>query len=235
MNNFFFDRFMKQIRSNIFAGLLLIIPLAGSLLIIIKLFNWADSFLPDLIHTKWFPGVGLLVGLISVYLLGVLAKNWFGRKIISSGNSVIVRIPFLNKIYLVLKQIIDTVTMDKKKVFDRAVMIEFPRKECYTLGLVTSEKNESFSVSLGRKVVAVFIPNAPNLTAGFLQYVPEEDVITLDIPVETALKLVMSCGILSTEKSPLETATPASSNHWNWLDIFGKKPKNVTGLFDPRD
>jgi uncharacterized membrane protein len=236
MAHYFTQRFLKNLRNNIFAGLLLIIPVAGSIMIIVKLFLLADAALPRMLGMHWIVGTGALVSLIIAYLLGFLAKHWLGRKVIATGNAIIVSIPVLNKVYLVLKQIIDTVTIDRKKLFDRAVMIEFPRPGCYALGLVTSDSNAAFSAKMGRKLLAVFVPKVPNPTTGFLLYVPEEDVVTLDIPAEIALKLVVSGGLLGADALDGTAKLPTSAKHWNWMDIFGGKERRAKRhVPDPRD
>jgi uncharacterized membrane protein len=234
MASFATERFFRQFRNTILTGVLLVIPVAGSLFIIWKVFLLIDRALPAVMGARWFPGVGFFVTLAFIYLVGLLAKNWFGRKIIETGNSVIIRIPFLNKIYLVLKQIIDTVTMDRKSLFNRTVLVEFPRKDSYAIGFITSENNAGLSIKAGRKLLAVFVPKAPSPVTGFLLYVPEEEVITLDISVEAGFKLIVSAGLIGTEK-PVMTMheTPL---HWKWTDIFKRKhrpPKSVP--HDPRD
>jgi uncharacterized membrane protein len=233
---YFRQRFLKSVRNNILAGILLIIPVAGSIMIIVKLFLLADAALPRMLGMHWIVGTGALVSLIIAYLLGFLAKHWLGRKVIATGNAVIVSIPILNKVYLVLKQIIDTVSVDRKKLFERAVMIEFPRPGSYALGLVTSDSNAHFSAKMGRKLLAVFVPKVPNPTTGFLLYIPEEDVVTLDIPAEVALKLVVSGGLLGADALENAAKLPSSTKHWNWMDIFGGKARRVKKhMADPRD
>jgi len=219
------DRFLKKVRNTLITGIFIIIPIAGSLFIIAKLLQFVDGALPKIMGTHWFPGVGLFVTVGLIYCIGLLTKFWFGRKIIATGNSIISSIPFLNKIYLVLKQIIDTVTMDKKQMFNRTVLIEYPRKESYVIGFITSEHNALFSAKSGRKLLAVFIPTVPNPTSGFLLYIPEEDVVTLDISVEAGFKLIVSAGLIGTEKSPGSAETfPGTSLGWKWTDIFKRKP-----------
>jgi uncharacterized membrane protein len=100
---------------------------------------------------------------------------------------------------------------------------------------VTSDANAGFSARTGRKLLAVFVPKVPNPTTGFLLYVPEEDVIALDIPVETAIKLVVSAGILGADKLRENGALPASPKQWNWMEIFGKPRIKPHKLHDPRD
>jgi uncharacterized membrane protein len=115
-------------------------------------------------------------------------------------------------------------------------MIEFPRKECYTIGFITAEHNAGFSAKAGRKLVAVFIPKAPNPMTGFLLYVPEEDVITLDITVEAGFKLIVSAGLLGGDKKEGVWTAPVKPLRWHWKSIFKKKPREVKPVpNDPRD
>jgi uncharacterized membrane protein len=229
--------FIRQFRTNFIAGFFLLIPVIGSVFIFVKLFNWAGRILPSALGVQWHPIVGLIVSVIIVYLVGLVAKSYVGKKIIAGGNAIIVNIPLLNKIYLVIKQVIDTVTVDKKKLFERVVIFEFPRNDVYSVGFVTSQNNNKFSAGAGRKLTAVFVPNAPNPTTGFLVYVPDEALTTIDIPVETALKLVVSAGLLGTERSGGTQKFPAPGGQWNWMDIFkGKSRKNAPpDSVDPRD
>ena len=236
MGRWFFKKFFKQVRNNILTGIFLIIPLIGSVWILAKLFVWADSALPGILGQDWFIGTGLLVTLLLAYLAGLATKYWLGRKIIATGNSVIAKVPILNKIYLILKQIIETATGDKKKLFERPVLCEFPKSGSYAIGFVTSEKNEKFSTITMKKLLAVFMPTTPNPTSGFLMYIPEEDLIPLDIPVETALKMIVSIGLISSDRIQELPLLPDSPNHWNWLDIFKKKHKaGQRHTHDPRD
>jgi uncharacterized membrane protein len=237
MGPMFFRRFLKQVRNNILTGIFLIIPVIGSVWIITKLFVWADSALPAIFGQDWFIGMGLLVTLILAYIMGLATKNWLGRKIIATGNSVIVSIPFLNKIYIVLKQIIETVTADRKKLFERPVLLEFPKTGSYAIGFVTCEKNEMFSTKTAKNLIAVFMPTTPNPTSGFLMYIPEEDLIPLELPVETALKMIVSIGLISSDRIEEPAPLPQSPNHWNWMDIFKRKPPREGRKVpsDPRD
>jgi uncharacterized membrane protein len=237
MGSYFARKVFKQIRTNIIAGVFILIPVVVSIYIIVKLFIWTDSALPAIFGAQWTRGVGILVTIILAYLVGLAAKNWLGRRIIAGGNAIIATIPILNKIYQVIKQIIDTISVDKKKLFERAVLVEFPRKESYAVGFVTAENNARFSARAGRKLVAVFVPSVPNPTTGFLMYVPEEDLIDLGMPVESALKIVVSGGIIGTDGVLKEQKLPTSVKHWNWMDIFRgsrakKKPRHLN---DPRD
>lgn len=232
MAGFLFKKFLKQIRTNIITGTFLIIPLFVTVIIMVKLFQWVDSALPGILGADWAPGIGILITLVIAYFGGLAAKNYFGKKFIDTGNAIISNIPFLNKIYLAIQQIVDAVSLNKKRLFERAVLIEFPKTDSYCIGFVTSEINTVFSLKTGQKLVAVFIPTTPNPTSGYLLYYPESDIIDLNIPVEAAIKLVMSGGILNSDHSP--KGKPMSSKNWSWIRMFNKN-SSKTAISDPRD
>lgn len=212
--------FFRQFRTNFITGFFLLIPVVGSVFIFWKLFNWADKALPKTLGMHWPPFTGLVVSVLFVYLVGLLAKNYFGRKIIAIGNAIITSIPLLNKIYLVIKQVIDTVSVDKNKMFESVVLVEFPRAGNFVVGFVTSKNNEQFSFKTGKKLTAVFIPTAPVPTQGLLLYLSEEQFIPLDMPVESALKLIVSAGLLGTEKTGNTQKYSLDGKQWKWTDIF---------------
>jgi uncharacterized membrane protein len=232
----FVKRIGKQIRSSVITGILLIIPLFVTILIIIQLFQWIDSALPGILGVKMPPGIGILITLIIAYVAGVAAKNYFGKKFISLGNNIISNIPFLSKIYLTIQQIVDMVSVNKKQVFQRAVLVEFPRPGTYAIGFITSEANTVFSLKVSQKLLAVFIPTTPNPTSGFLLYVPEQEIIDANISVEAAVKLVVSGGLLGADNAATaakQAASPASTG-WKWTDIFSRT-RTGKNLHDPRD
>ncbi|MBN1983846.1 MAG: DUF502 domain-containing protein [Chitinivibrionales bacterium] len=226
-------RFLKQIRRNVIAGVLLIIPSVTTLYVFIKLFGLVDSILPSIFHSilpfmpqKWTPGVGILVSLILAYFIGVAAKNYLGRKIIDTGNSIIARMPILNKIYSALQQVVDSLSLHKKNLFDRVVLVEFPLPESLALGFITSEKPTALSDNLPPESVAVFVPTTPNPTSGFLVYIQRSKIRETNITVENALKIIVSAGIISTDMAPKnssqESVTPIMLKNWKWTSIFKK-------------
>jgi uncharacterized membrane protein len=192
-------------------------------------FQWVDSVLPTIIGAEWAPGVGVLVILIIAYFAGLTAKNYFGKKLIDTGNKIIARIPVLNKVYLAIQQIVDAISGSNKRMFERAVLVEFPKEDSYCIAFVTCDSNAEFNAILEKTLVAVFVPTTPNPTSGFLLYVPSDKVIDLNIPAEIAIKLVMSGGILSADQAS-RGAIPKSLNDWKGL--FNKKK---AAAFDPRD
>lgn len=228
-------RFFRQLRTNIITGVLLIIPLFVTVIIIIQLFQWIDSALPGILGVQLAPGLGILITLIIAYFAGVAAKNYFGKKLIAVGNNIIGSIPFLNKIYLTIQQIVDMVSLNKKQLFERAVLIEYPKKECFTIAFVTSQANTVFSLKVGQKLIAVFVPTTPNPTSGFLLYVPETELVEINMPVEAAVKLVVSGGLLGADHALSSKAVhEGMKKGWKWTDLFARR-RPGENVHDPRD
>lgn len=236
-------KWIKQIRGNIVAGIIILIPSVTTIYVFVKLFGLVDSILPNIFHTvlpfipkNWIPGVGLILILILSYFVGLAAKNYFGRMVIDTGNAIISSIPLLNKIYLGIQQIIDSVAGHKKKLFEKAVLLEYPKKDSYCIGFVTSETSGEIPRKINSDMVSVFVPTTPNPTSGFLLFLPKSKVIDLDMSVETAIKTVMSAGVVNTDQIKNTDHMYILSKqikNFNWLRIFrGKHPFKTS---DPRD
>jgi uncharacterized membrane protein len=203
---------LRQTRTNILAGFLLLLPLFASVLILVKLFklldSWAYFAVPASLRTHIVPGMGLVVLLFVAWFTGSFARNFIGRRVMKAGNGLLNKIPFFNKLYGILRQIVDAIASPKKKVFNRVVLIEFPEKGSYCLAFVTSRENREISNKTGEKMVGVFLPKVPNPTAGFLIFLPESKVIDVNITIEAAIKMIVSGGVVSGEKKPHADETP---------------------------
>ncbi|MGD9201789.1 MAG: DUF502 domain-containing protein [Chitinispirillia bacterium] len=236
-------KIFRQIRGNIVTGILLLIPAVTTIYLIIKIFSFVDSILPNIFHSlipylpeTWITGVGLVLLLIMAYFVGLAAKNYFGNMIIEAGNAIISSIPLINKIYLGVQQVIDSVAGRKKNLFEKAVLIEYPKKDSYCIGFVTSDKTGEIQKKTDRDLFSIFVPTTPNPTSGFLLFIPKTEVIELEIGIETAIKIVMSFGMVNTEhlnKTNHMYKLPKHIKDFNWLGIFkGQKSYKPP---DPRD
>ena len=195
----------KGIRTRFIAGLLVTIPVLITLYII-NFIN--DRFLPfvekitylEKLITK-YPAlqniIGIVVGttiaLAIIYIVGIFATNFLGKKIIGLGEKIINKIPLIKTVYSLSKQVIESITISSQKSFKRVVWIDFPKKGTKLLGFITKELIEN---QTGRKYVGVFSPTTPNPTTGFMFLLPEEEVIEADISIEDAMKIIISGGIL---------------------------------------
>ena len=197
-------------QANFWAGLAIVLPAVISLAVLRWLFgtvaNITDTlliFLPTkLTHHDagngpmyWYWSLVALV--LAIFLLGtvgLLARNYFGQKIIEWVDSALLRIPLLNKIYGATKQVNDAFSSTNKTAFRTVVLVEFPHAGVYSIGFITSDQQEEVEARTGQKVVCVFVPATPNPTSGFLLMVPEGKVIKLGMSVPDAIKYVISLG-----------------------------------------
>ena len=215
-----FEEFVKKLRSNIIAGIFVILPVFITFILIERIFLWIDSSLPGLLGVDWPIGIGILVLLTCAYIAGLIANNYVGKKIFATGNIFISRIPIVNKVYPAVQQIVDAVNMQNKKLFERVVLVEFPKKDCYSIAFVTAEENPIFSDKMGKKLIAVYMITAPNPTSGFLVYYPEEDVINVDMPVDVAMKKIMSIGMLHDDQLIKESLKARKNSERGKTSIF---------------
>ena len=221
---------LKQMRTKVVTGILVLLPVVTTGYVFFKFFVMVDSVLPNLVHAlipafpeKWLPGIGLVLLLLLSYFVGVAAKNYVGKVIIETGNALIARIPLLNKLYLGVQQILDAMVAQKKRAFERAVLVEYPKQDSWCVAFVTADTTGEIPRKTGRELVSLFVPTTPNPTSGFLLFVPRDQVIDLEMSTETAIKLVMSAGMISAENIN-ETdhlyAIPDRLKNFDWTRIF---------------
>jgi uncharacterized membrane protein len=137
-----------------------------------------------------------------VSVIGVLARYWFGKRMIKLADSLMLRLPVLNKIYGTIKQVDEAFTSGKKSSFKTVVIVEYPREGIYSVGFITSDQDNPIHRATNEKIVCVFIPTTPIPTGGFLILVPAEKVTKLDISVADGFKYIISLGALSYEQLP---------------------------------
>ena len=137
----------------------------------------------------------LLVSLLA--FLGLAARSLLVKRVISFFEGLLARVPIVSNIYSALQQLSETFIAKKKHVFQRAVLLEYPRKGVYALGLVTSQAQGEVQKKISSSLINVFIPTTPNPTSGFLLMVPESDTIALDMSVEDGMKMIISGGAIT--------------------------------------
>ncbi len=194
----------RQIRNSFGAGLLVVIPLAVSVGILWWLFNTVTDFLlpralRDLIsglpyHEFLFRLVALLTFAAVVTLIGWITRLVIGRRILRASEALISRVPLLNKVYGFMKEVSQTMLGHRKTVFERVVLLEYPRRGIYALGFVTSETQGEAQHRTAEDVINIFLPTTPNPTSGFLLLVPRKDLIELNMTVAEGMKMVISAG-----------------------------------------
>ncbi len=184
----------KKIRAQFIAGVLVVVPLAASILILIWLFTNIDDILQPIIKAiagHEIKGVGFAVSILLIYVVGVIARNFIGKRLMRYGNSILMRVPVLRSLYSGIRQIMETVATPDKASFMQVVLVEFPRKEMWTIGFVTKE----IITEKCEKFLSVLIPTSPTPWSGFFQILKEKDVIRTDMSVEDAVKMIVSGGM----------------------------------------
>jgi uncharacterized membrane protein len=196
---------VNGLRKTFVAGLLVAVPVALTIFIFIWLFHFFDGFLSGpvtsllramKIHPSVdpIPGVGLVVLILVVFLTGSLARNYFGGKLLSLGDYIVTQIPLINRIYVAIREISESLLSEKGEVLKKAVLIEYPSEGLYSIAFFTQDTKGAIQDALDEDVVSLFLPTTPNPTTGFLLFVPKNRVMDLDMSVEDALKLVISGG-----------------------------------------
>ena len=197
-----------MLKKNILTGLLVLIPIVLTLWVLVTLTQFLDQVLlflpkevqPDVFFGGAIPGYGVIVTLIVVFLTGVIANNFFGKKIITIYEYVLNKVPVISSIYKGIKQVSDTLLSNSGQAFSKAVLIEFPNAGTYTFAFVTGVPNDQIAKYLKGKFVNVYVPTTPNPTSGYTLIVPTKKIIEIDLSVDQVLKYVISMGVSTTDK-----------------------------------
>lgn len=197
----------RNVRNNIFIGLLLLLPVLLTIFIANWLFGLATDFmvvwLPKTVQdVQWkvfLLRIAFLVVLVVImFFTGLLARNVAGKKLYDFGDKVLARVPMINKIYVSLRQISETFLDQSGGMFREVVLVEYPRKGVFAVGFVTSDVPPKLALKLaGRELpeewVGVFLPISPP-TSGYFILVRRAELMTLKVKVSEAMKLLVSGG-----------------------------------------
>ncbi|MCI5052233.1 MAG: DUF502 domain-containing protein [Simkaniaceae bacterium] len=147
----------------------------------------------------------ILIGLVVfTLLLGMIARWFFFKSLIQLSDKILHRIPLVNKVYKTSQEIIKTLFSSDKNSFRRVVMVPFPMKGSYVIGLVSKESPKMCSEKAGERLFSVLVPTTPNPTTGFLLMYRESEMIDLDMKPEEAIKYIVSCGVITPPEGPSE-------------------------------
>lgn len=193
-----------RLRAYLFAGILITAPIAITIYIAWITVTFVDErvtrFLPAAYNPNNYlpftiPGLGLVLVAAAMILIGWLTAGLIGRLFIRASEGILNRMPVIRSIYSAVKQIFETILAERANAFRKVVLIQFPRAGMWRIGFVTGVIPGNVQDVAPTGVVNVFVPNTPNVTAGFLVLVPPEEVVEVDLTPEEALKLVVSGGI----------------------------------------
>jgi len=195
---------MKNFRRYIVAGLLVWVPLGITFFVLDVLVGLIDRTLlllppaarPENLLGVNIPGLGIVLTLVVLISTGVLVVNFVGRRLFSFWESMLQRIPLVRSVYSASKNFAEVVFGESTQSFKKVLLIEYPRKGVYSLCFQTSNELEEIQARTSDDVICVFVPTTPNPTSGFILMVPRNEVIQLDMDVESALKMIVSLGVV---------------------------------------
>ncbi len=195
-----FSRVKTHFQSKIVDGLIELAPTLITLIVVFFLIGYADGFVRPFVErfhfsfigdrSLYFPGIGVVVGIIVSYIIGLFISSRAGAKCMRGMDAVMLHIPFVKSVFGVSRQIMSSMTNQYN--FSRVVFIEWPRENMIAMGFVTGR---AYSERTGAALAVVYVPTVPNPTSGNMALVLEDHIIETDMSVEDAMKLVFSGGI----------------------------------------
>ena len=207
---------LGRLRASFLTGLVVIAPVGLTIWLIWTVVGWIDGMVLPFVPRAYHPdrmiqdffglardsqinvrGIGVIIFLVFTIIVGWMAKGLIGRSVLRFGESLVERTPVVRSIYSGIKQISETVFAQSERSFEKACLVEYPRRGIWAIGFVSTTAKGEITRHAGNQngLMSVFLPTTPNPTSGFLLFVPAEEVIELDMSVEDAAKLVISAGL----------------------------------------
>ena len=208
------QNFIQRTRANFLTGLILVLPIGITFYLVWATVTFIDDIIvpwlpeqltPNGVFAQNIPGFGVLFFLLTLTVIGALAKGFMGRQVIRIGESLVSKTPIIRGVYKAIKQIAETVLNQDNQSFQKACVIEYPRPGIWAIAFVSVEAVGEIPKKIAKgKLVTIFVPTTPNPTSGFLLFLPEKNVKYLDMTVEDAAKLVISAGLVVPENLPIK-------------------------------
>jgi len=200
---------MNALKKHFISGLIFIVPLSLSIWILFKIISFFDNiiggFLKKYSPNFYTPGIGFLSLILIILLLGFLADNFLGKRLLNLFENLFEKVPIINRIYIFIKGISQNLLHGKATAFRESVKIEF-FSGTYTIGFITGESR----LNNKEGFVSVFVPTVPNISTGFYLLVPEKKIEKLNLSVEEALKMVISMGMFEPKNGSSENRSDST-------------------------
>jgi uncharacterized membrane protein len=209
-------RFFIKLWRNFLAGLLIVLPITITILVLIFLYRWIVVSVMDWIRPViflispegvdeilkryiWFWDIlAFLLLVLAIAIIGVIARSSIvARWLIRSGEEFLARLPLINKIYSATRQVSQAILGEKRSNFTGVVLLEYPRRGLWCIGLVSGVAAGEVQKKTEDKVIGVFLPTTPNPTSGLFVLMPEKDAIPLKMSIEEALTMIVSGGVVT--------------------------------------
>jgi uncharacterized membrane protein len=194
------NRVFAHIRRFIIRGTLALIPIALPAFAVYLLYGFIDRRLLGLVHKTFgisFPGMGIVLLLVIVYLFGLLVSNFVGRQVLDGVERLTERIPIINTAYRIGKQLSGTLSLPEKQIFRRPILVPYAAPDTWQVGFVTGTV---ISQKDGEELLKVYVPTPPNPTSGFVYFMRESDTRDPGWTVEEAMQCILSGGLIGPDK-----------------------------------
>ena len=229
--------FAQRMRAYLMTGILVVAPISITLYLAWIFIGFVDDRVTPLIPAKYnpetylpfaLPGLGLLVLTVALILVGAATAGFFGRLWTRVSEQILGRMPVIRNVYSAVKQILETVLAQQSNAFREAVLVEYPRRGIWAIAFITGRTEGEVQNITEEECINIFLPTTPNPTSGFLLFVPQKDLIRLDMSVEEAIKMVISGGIVTPpdRRSEAEkTVSLTSAQTYENLDVLREKER----------
>lgn len=197
---------MTWFRRYLIAGLLIWLPIGVTVFLVRILIELTDSSLDGIL--SWMPdsplkeflgeipGLGAIVSVLILLLTGLFTANIVGRRLVGASEQLLNRVPLVRTVYSAVKNFAEVVFSPSGDSFKQVLLIQYPRKGLWSLAFQTSTDLGEVQARTGQDMICTFVPTTPNPTSGFIIMVPKEDAVVLDMDVESALKMIISLGVV---------------------------------------
>ncbi|MBI5869213.1 MAG: DUF502 domain-containing protein [candidate division Zixibacteria bacterium] len=197
-------RIYNTLRRTFISGIVITVPVIITVVVLNFLFLQVDGILSPILQRllgKSIPGMGLVATILLIFLVGILVRNVIGSRLFGFSELLFIRTPLVRAVYSAAKQLVEAVAMPQRKVFERAVMIEYPRRGAWVMGFAAARTRVQTTAGTTAngpsdgELIAVFVPSTPTPITGFVVFLPADEVHELEISNEDAIKLLVSGGI----------------------------------------
>jgi uncharacterized membrane protein len=203
-------------RKYFITGLLVLVPLSITLWVLHLIVGTLDQSLllmpekwrPESMLGFYLPGLGTILTLLIILLTGLVTRNFFGNRLLQWWELLLNRIPVVNSIYSSVKQVSDTLLSPSGNAFRKAVLIQYPHANCWTIAFQTGVPGGDVKTHLQGDYISVYVPTTPNPTSGFFLMLRRTDAIELEMTVDEALKYIISMGVIAPEALTAQTPKP---------------------------
>ena len=210
--------FFASLRNSFFTGVVVALPIGVTIWLITWFVGMVDTKVKPLIPShyvpEWvfaIPGLGIIISIVALWMLGAVAGNFLGSRLLRFGENLVSRVPLVRNVYKTLKQIVVTMASQKDQAFKEVCLLEYPRKGLWAIGFITSDLKGAPEKHLKEGYVCVFVPTTPNPTSGFLLFVKRTDLKILDMTPEEGAKMIISGGMVASDEDleKLDEPTPS--------------------------